>query len=641
MSMVIEGEDKRKATFKCSSIRSHLAYIKRYRAALLGIIDVFLIFLSYIMAIYFRFSRDMTMEHVVTAIKYMPLIGFTYIVSFYFFKLYESLWTIAGIDEFLYGVYGNVIATIISFGLQSVMKERLSLLVVLLAGVFITLSTVGMRICFRIYRRYVITLSRQKKAASRVLIIGAGYAAQNLIREMRISSSSYNIVGIIDDNKNKIGKSLSGIKIVGDRNSIESFVEREKIDLIVLAINQISSEERMKILNLCKMTAAKTKILPNVIESINSDAALSQIRDVKLEDLLGREPVVLNEEKIRDYLRGKRVMVTGGGGSIGSELCRQIVRFNPSELMILDVYENNAYDLQQELMRNYPKLNLKVFIASIRDKARLEEIFRDYRPQVVYHAAAHKHVPLMEFNPSQAIKNNVFGTLNLAEVSDKYGVEKFVQISTDKAVNPTNIMGASKRLCEMVIQAMDRVSETSFVAVRFGNVLGSNGSVIPLFKKQIEAGGPVTVTNKYITRYFMLIPEAAQLVLQAGAFAKGGEIFVLDMGKPVKIYDLAQDLIRLSGLVPHKDIKIEVTGLRPGEKLYEELLMAEEGLEKTAHEKIFIGKPREFNINTLRKDLERLRLGLSEEEKLKDIVAELVPTYIRKTEEEQIAVGEG
>lgn len=615
-----------------------LNFMKKYKVILLGIMDALLIFTSYVVATYFRFSRDMTIEHVMTVLKYMPLIALTYITFFYFFKLYESLWTIAGIDEFLYGVYANMAATLITFGFQSIMKQRLSLLVVILSGIFITLLTVGIRICFRIYRRIVIKINRQENKAHRVLIVGAGYAAQNLIREMRVSSSSYDIVAIIDDDKHKIGKYMTGIKIVGNRNVIAGLVEKEKIDLIVVAINRITSEERMKILNICKMTSARTKILPNIIESINCDVSLSQIRDVKLEDLLGREPVQLNEEGIMEYLKDKRVMVTGGGGSIGSELCRQIVKFKPSELMILDIYENNAYDLQQELIRSYPDLKLKVFIASIRDKARLDDIFRKNRPQVVYHAAAHKHVPLMEFNPGEAIKNNVFGTLNLVEVSDKYKVEKFVQISTDKAVNPTNIMGASKRLCEMVVQAMDKISDTSFVAVRFGNVLGSNGSVIPLFKKQIKAGGPVTVTNKYITRYFMLIPEASQLVLQAGAFAKGGEIFVLDMGKPVKIYDLAQDLIRLSGLIPHKDINIEVTGLRPGEKLYEELLMAEEGLLETSHKKIFIGQPSEFDIDRLRGDLERLRRGLSDEEKIKDIVADLVPTYSRKSEEEQIAV---
>lgn len=637
---MIGDNSKKRAVLKEQLMKKQLLFMKEYRAIFVAIIDILLIFTSYIIATYFRYSDGMTIGHVTNVAKHMPWTIPIYIVSFEFFKLYESLWTVASMEEFLYGVNGNLVATTVVFAIQSVLNNRLSLLVVLLSGIFITLNTIGMRLCFRIYRRYVIAKSRRGNGAERVLIIGAGYAAQSLIREMKISSSAYNIIGLIDDDKVKIGKSMSGVKIVGDRTAITDVVEKEKVDLIVVAINRISSEERMEILNICKLTSAKTKVLPNVIESINSDASLSQIRDVKLEDLLGREPVMLNEVKIKEYIRGKRVLVTGGGGSIGSELCRQIVKFNPSELMILDIYENNAYDLQQELIRKYPELKLKVFIASIRDKVRLEKIFKEHSPQIVYHAAAHKHVPLMEFNPSEAIKNNVFGTLNLSEVSDKYKVEKFVQISTDKAVNPTNIMGASKRLCEMVIQAMDRASDTSFVAVRFGNVLGSNGSVIPLFKKQIAAGGPVTVTNKYITRYFMLIPEAAQLVLQAGAFAKGGEIFVLDMGKPVKIYDLAQDLIRLSGLVPHKDIEIKVTGLRPGEKLFEELLMAEEGLERTEHEKIFIGKPSEFNIDTLRVNLDKLRVGLNNEENIKDIVAELVPTYLRKSEEEQVAVGE-
>lgn len=373
---------------------------------------------------------------------------------------------------------------------------------------------------------------------------------------------------------------------------------------------------------------------------LNKSIILNQFRDVKLEDLLGRASVALNEEGINEYIKGKRVLVTGGGGSIGSELCRQIVKFNPSELMILDMYENNAYEIQQELISKYPQLKLKVFIASIRDKSRLENIFKAHNPEVIYHAAAHKHVPLMEQNECEAIKNNVFGTLNLVDCANKYNAKKFVLISSDKAVNPTNVMGASKRICEMIIQAMDPNSKTEFVAVRFGNVLGSNGSVIPLFKKQIDRGGPITITNKYITRYFMLIPEAAQLVLQAGALAKGGEIFVLDMGEPVKIYDLAENLIKLSGLVPHKDIKFKVIGLRPGEKLYEELLMAEEGLIDTSHSKIFIEKPKIFDMQELRRKLIELRFYFNNEELLRRKISEIVPTYNDVTAKSSVAVTE-
>ncbi len=373
---------------------------------------------------------------------------------------------------------------------------------------------------------------------------------------------------------------------------------------------------------------------------LNKRIILNQFRDVKLEDLLGRASVALNEERINEYIKGKKVLVTGGGGSIGSELCRQIVKFNPSELMILDIYENNAYEIQQELISKYPQLKLKVFIASIRDKSRLENIFKQHNPEVIYHAAAHKHVPLMEQNECEAIKNNVFGTLNLVDCANKYNAKKFVLISSDKAVNPTNVMGASKRICEMIIQAMDPNSKTEFVAVRFGNVLGSNGSVIPLFKKQIDRGGPITITNKYITRYFMLIPEAAQLVLQAGALAKGGEIFVLDMGEPVKIYDLAENLIKLSGLVPHKDIKLKVIGLRPGEKLYEELLMAEEGLIDTSHSKIFIEKPKIFDMKELRKKLIELRFYFNNEELLRRKISEIVPTYNYVTAKSPVAVTE-
>ncbi|MEQ8154566.1 MAG: nucleoside-diphosphate sugar epimerase/dehydratase, partial [Clostridiaceae bacterium] len=489
----------------------------------------------------------------------------------------------------------------------------------------------GYRILYRVYRRYM--LYAPYKYASdqkRVMIIGAGSAGAMILNEIFSRRElKYNPTVLVDDDRNKLGKRISGVTVEGDREDIPRLVKEKEIDLIIIAIPSIDEENKIDIINICKKTGCKIQIVPGIYEILKGDATISKIKDVEVEDLLGREPIKLDNKGIRDYLSGKTVLVTGGGGSIGSELCRQIANYHPKRLIIFDIYENNAYDIQNELRYNHPKLNLKVLIGSVRDEERLDEIFREYAPDVVFHAAAHKHVPLMEDSPKEAIKNNVFGTYNLALAAHKYGVSRFVLISTDKAVNPTNIMGATKRLCEMIVQAMDKKSKTEFVAVRFGNVLGSNGSVIPLFKKQIANGGPVTVTHKNITRFFMLIPEAAQLVLQAGAFAKGGEIFVLDMGKPVKIYDLACDLIRLSGLEPGRDIKIKVTGLRPGEKLYEELLMSEEGLTNTGHNKIFIGKPTFEDMESLNKKLNDLSKMLQENnlDKLKEKMKEVVPTY--------------
>ncbi|WP_342455756.1 polysaccharide biosynthesis protein [Caloramator sp. Dgby_cultured_2] len=465
-----------------------------------------------------------------------------------------------------------------------------------------------------------------------MLIFGAGDAGAIVAKEMKKHPElGYIPVAFVDDDKSKKGKYIQGIPIVGDRNDLEDIVEEMAIDEILIAIPSADKEERAEIIRLCSQTGCKLKTLPGIYELIGGKVTISQIRDVEIEDLLGREPVELNIDEIADYLKDKVVLVTGGGGSIGSELCRQIARFNPKKLLILDIYENGAYNLSMELKSQYKDLDQEVIIASIRERERLREIFKKYRPNVVFHAAAHKHVPLMEANPKEAIKNNILGTLNVVKCADEFGVEKFVLISTDKAVNPTNIMGATKRFAEMIIQAYDKVSKTEYVAVRFGNVLGSSGSVIPLFKEQIKKGGPVTVTHPEINRYFMTIPEAAQLVIQAGAMAEGGEIFVLDMGKPVKIVDLARQLIRLSGFEPDKDIKIEFTGLRPGEKLYEELLMNEEGLKKTKHKKIFIGKPGEFDVDKINSMIESLIDALDDEdEKIFKLMEEFVPTYKRK-----------
>ncbi len=469
---------------------------------------------------------------------------------------------------------------------------------------------------------------------NRVLIIGAGDAARIIVGSYAQDfSSPYEIVGFIDDDTSKHGKIIYGYKVLGGRDSIVSVCENKDVDSIIMAIPSAYVQDRLDILKICNFTKCKVKTIPNICDLLDSDENV-HVRDIKIEDLLERDPIVLDNEGISSLVKGKVVMVSGGGGSIGSELCRQIMRFSPERLIILDIYENNAYDIQMELNAQYPGNQPAVLIASVRDRVRLQEIFKEYKPDLVFHAAAHKHVPLMETSPGEAIKNNVFGTYNLALTAHEFGVEKFVMISTDKAVNPTNIMGASKRLCEMIIQCMEKISETDFVAVRFGNVLGSNGSVIPLFERQISKGGPVKVTHKDVTRFFMTIPEAAQLVIQAACYAKGGEIFVLDMGKPVKIYDLAENLIRLSGHIPNVDIKIEVVGLRPGEKLYEELLMDQEGLEGTKHSKIFVGRPMTIEMAELEEKLNLLREAVDSQdnEKIRDIMEEVVPTYIRDNE---------
>jgi len=495
---------------------------------------------------------------------------------------------------------------------------------------------------FRVIRRSILFFNSQSvRDFKKVLVIGGGSAGTIVIKEIRRHpEKKLRVVGIIDDSNNKLYCNICGVPVLGNRNRIAEVVRDQGIQQIIIAIPSLSEIDKQAVIKLCRETEAEVKILPGVYELLDDKILLTKIRNVEVEDLLGRATVKLDMAGIDSYIKGKTVLVTGGGGSIGSELCRQIVRFKPKQLIILDIYENNAYDLQNELKYNFKDLKFKVLIASVRDRTRLNKIFKEYRPEVIFHAAAHKHVPLMEDNPTEAVKNNVFGTMNLAEYADKYGAERFVMISTDKAVNPTNVMGATKRMCEMIVQAMAQKSKTNFVSVRFGNVLGSNGSVIPLFKKQIEHGGPVTVTHKDITRFFMTITEAAQLVLQAGAFAKGGEIFILDMGTPVKIYDLAKDLIKLSGFEPETEIPILITGLRPGEKLYEEILMDEEGLVNTKNAKIFIGKQVSVDMETLKKKLEQLRFVVERgtREELIRYIGEVVLTYHRDGLEE-VAVG--
>lgn len=471
--------------------------------------------------------------------------------------------------------------------------------------------------------------SSQEDGAQRVLIVGAGYAGHAIIQELQDNKESMmKPVCVLDDNIEKVGRGINGVKVVGKISDVVWACKRYKVDKIIIAIPSLDKKQLNNIVTECKKTKCKVMSLPSMYQLADGTVTIKDVKEVSLLDLLGREQVKVNIDEIIGYIEDKVVLVTGGGGSIGSELCRQIASHSPKQLIILDVYENNAYEIEQELKRNLPNLNLVTLIASVRDVGKIDDVFDKYRPQIVFHAAAHKHVPLMETSPNEAIKNNVCGTYNVADSAGRFGAEKFVLISTDKAVNPTNIMGASKRICEMIVQTINKKYETDYVAVRFGNVLGSNGSVIPLFTKQIAEGGPITVTHKDIVRYFMTIPEAVSLVLQAGAYAHGGEIFVLNMGEPVRIYDLAVNMIKLSGLEPFKDIDIKITGLRPGEKLYEEMLMSEEGLDKTENEMIFIGKPLDIDEHTLFDTIAEMKnKAYLETEEMKDIVHELVPTY--------------
>ena len=564
--------------------------------------------------------------------KYLPVNVIITILIFYLLKLYHSLWRYAGAVE-LQNIFS---ACILSAILQFVGLHFLNLPVprsyyFLYAGVLLLL-TMGIRFSYR-FVRSIFRNQRSNGEVNNVMIIGAGNAANAIIKEINTSEHIKNTVVkcVIDDSPSKQGSYIHGIKVSGTRENILDCVNVYQINEIIIAMPSASKKVIKEIVEICNQTTCTLKILPGIYQFMNDEISINQLRNVEVEDLLGRDQIRVDLDSIMGYVEGKKIMVTGGGGSIGSELCRQIASKNPKQLIIIDIYENNAYDIQQELRKKFPELDLVVLIASVRNSARMNYIFKMYRPQIVYHAAAHKHVPLMEDSPNEAIKNNVLGTWKTVQAADLYGVEKFVLISTDKAVNPTNIMGASKRICEMIVQTYNNRSNTDFVAVRFGNVLGSNGSVIPLFKKQIAAGGPVTVTHPDIIRYFMTIPEAVSLVLQAGAYAKGGEIFVLDMGEPVKILDLAENLIRLSGYKPNEDIMIEFTGLRPGEKLYEELLMDEEGLEDTENKLIHIGKPIDFDEEKFLQQLEELKeVCMLEPTEIRKMIKDIVPTYTLK-----------
>ncbi len=619
---------------KLRDIRIGLLKIPVTRIIMLILTDCFSVLLASFLSLYVRYEFQIMdvprafWEAVLAA--YIPNLIILFII-FALFRLYNSVWRYASDVELV----SNAVAVVICAAVQPVLFWLLNTYVPrsypFFYGFFLLLFTCGVRFSYRILRVLQNTrlLNRRGKNCTNCMIVGAGASGNAILKEIETSNYlSMHVSCVIDDNPGCHGKYLRGIPIVGDRNTILDNVEKYSIDEIIIAIPSASRETLRPILEICKESGCRMRILPGMYQIINGDVGVSQLREVQIEDLLGRDPIEVNVDQIIGYVSGKVVLVTGGGGSIGSELCRQIARHNPDKLIIFDIYENGAYEIQQELLQQYPELDLAVLIGSVRNTNRVNEVFKTYCPDIVYHAAAHKHVPLMEDSPHEAIKNNVFGTLKVAKAADQYGVDKFVLISTDKAVNPTNIMGASKRICEMIIQDLNSRSKTDYVAVRFGNVLGSNGSVIPLFKKQIERGGPVTVTSPDIIRYFMTISEAVSLVLQAGAYAKGGEIFVLDMGEPVRILDLAKNLIKLSGYRVDEDIKIEFIGLRPGEKMYEELLMNEEGLQETANRRIFIGKPVAYDAETFEEQLEKLReVALDEEGDVRAVVKEIVPTY--------------
>ncbi|MBO4998874.1 MAG: polysaccharide biosynthesis protein [Lachnospira sp.] len=609
---------------------------KKYLVVLLLVIlDILSVALAEFLALLFRFEVNiadiplnyLNMAYQFTWINILIALLFTWLLG-----LYDSVWAYAGVEELLSVIFVSFLSADGMYLGMKLLHYNMPRSYYVLYFFFFMILLTASRFSYRLLRRgnHFYQTRLGKGIESRVMLIGAGDAGAMILQEMQKSEQLHKkVVCIIDDDKNLRGRSLRGVDIVGGRERILPMVAKYEITEIVIAMPSASKKEISAITDICKETECKVQILPGIYQMVNEEVSVSKLRDVEIEDLLGRDPIRVDLETIADYVRDKVVLVTGGGGSIGSELCRQIASHNPKQLIIVEIYENNAYDIQQELLHHYPELNLLVLIGSVRNTIRMNRIFEKHKPQIVFHAAAHKHVPLMEVSPNEAIKNNVFGTYNCANAAHQNGVERFVLISTDKAVNPTNIMGASKRMCEMIVQMFSRMSETRFVAVRFGNVLGSNGSVIPLFRKQIAEGGPVTVTHPDIIRYFMTIPEAVSLVLQAGAYAKGGEIFVLDMGEPVKIVDLAKNLIRLSGYRVGKDIDIVYTGLRPGEKLFEEMLMDEEGLQKTKNQLIHIGKPLEFDEEQFQEDLKQLKAAAYDETlNIREAVQRIVPTYM-------------
>ena len=644
--------------------RRWLGHIEHWQiiAVFLGVYDFVAVCAAYFLALFIRFDgvySAIEKRHLNAYTGFILPIAAGSIIVFILFRMYKGMWRFASFSELVRAFFGSLTSSILHTIITVAFIHRMPLSYYLLGAVFQGILLIGIRFSYRFLKMLRNRNEPMQPGAKRVMLIGAGSSGQMILKDMsRTTEIKDKVVCIIDDNKNKWGRYLNGIPIVGGREEILSAAAKYKVDEIFLAIPKASVQQKRDILNICNETGCKLRQLPAMYQFVTGEISVAAMKEVAIEDLLGREPIKADLKEVFEYIHDKVVLVTGGGGSIGSELCRQIAAHEPKQLIIFDIYENNAYNIQLELKEKYPELKLVTLIGSVRDSRRMFEVFEEYKPQIVYHAAAHKHVPLMEDSPCEAIKNNVIGTYKTAYAAMVHGCERFVLISTDKAVNPTNIMGASKRMCEMVVQAFDRkikegrVQEipqifthemdpekkykewsgdvkTEFVAVRFGNVLGSNGSVIPLFKKQIEKGGPVTVTHPDIIRYFMTIPEAVSLVMLAGTYAHGGEIFVLDMGEPVKIVDLARNLIRLSGFKPDEDIKIEYTGLRPGEKLYEEKLMAEEGLEKTENDLIHIGKPIKFNEDLFLNQLDKLQTAAyaNKETKIRGLVQETVSTY--------------
>ena len=600
---------------------------KVIRIIILIIIDAAVVTFSSIAPLALRFGIfTMDVYYLTPALKCLPIDIVIAIAVLAVFKLYNRVWTYAGIDEMIATFKASLIIEALYVVYRLLLSVDMPRSFYVFNWVFLFILLAGARLSIRIFKQF---RKKYRKTGEKrnVMIVGAGSAASLLIKELEFGPGSSRIVCIIDDNPAKKGKYIHGFPIVGGRSDIPHMADKYDVDEIIIAIPSAPPTVTRDILSICQETNAKLKILPAISASL-TESLSRNVREVNYEDLLGRDAVVIENPELAEFVAGRTIMVTGGGGTIGSELCRQIIANKPAKLLVVDIYENGAYELQMELAQYYPEADIEVLIASVRDYDRLEDIFRRYRPDVVYHAAAHKHVPLMEFSPNEAVKNNCKGTLNMVRLADKYEVKRFVLISTDKAVRPTNVMGATKRICEMIVQTYSRMSDTEFVAVRFGNVLGSNGSVIPLFLKQIAAGGPVTLTHKEITRFFMTVSEAVSLVLQAGLLAKGGEIFVLDMGQPVKIYDLAVNLIKMKGYVPGKDIKIEIVGLRPGEKLYEELLMAEEGLESTPNDLIFIGQPIDIDREEFLEKLDKLiAIAQTNSDDIKHEIEKICDTY--------------
>ena len=614
--------------------------MERWEFVSLGLLlyDALAVNAAYFLALWLRYDMRYSAippEYLAAFLRFAPVYTAVCLAVFFLLRLYNSLWRFASFNELARSLGATAITCVFHWVGMNAFVCRMPVAYYVIGALGQFLMVTAIRFAYRFIRLLSASRRKNARAVHNAMIIGAGAAGQAVLRELKTSEAADAVPRcIIDDDPNKWGRTIDGVPVVGGREVIAEMAERYGVDQILIAIPTLSMQERGRLLTLCSETGCQLKTLPALYQLANGEVSLNKLRPVAVEDLLGRPPISVEMGEIFAQIQGKTILVTGGG-SIGSELCRQIAAHDPKRLMIFDIYENNAYAIQQELRRKYPALELTVLIGSVRDSRRIQAVFQEYRPEVVFHAAAHKHVPLMEGSPNEAIKNNVLGTYKTAFAALKYGARRFVLISTDKAVNPTNIMGASKRLCEMVVQMMNRRSETEFVAVRFGNVLGSNGSVVPLFEQQIAHGGPVTVTHPEITRFFMTIPEAVSLVLQAGYYAKGGEIFVLDMGEPVKIDTLARNLIRLSGLRPDEDIRIEYIGLRPGEKLYEEKLMAEEGLEKTANDLIHIGKPVPFRYETFFDGLTALKEAAEANcGDIEERVAAIVSTYHPQRESE-------